>query len=1123
MWVLVIGHVVAGDEGVVKGRDSGFIPFETWKKSPHQGCTSFSGCLTMEDREVYLNPNSTSIPCGFMYPSDLEKVREYFQRDKTCKVVLFSVLFGAHSFAYNPLSSTNFLEEDENICMFLFVDEVTLMNGHGIWQLAPGQQNWRGIHWSSIVGGESTWQLILIKDVGIPNDRGGDTAKSAIKLSGLQLFPNAEWVIYIDTKFIVNSNPKQLTQYVEETTNHSIAAYAHFRDPVRKGFKAALGDLYIHSVRKNNEKKLREYNAINNQYQLYDKEGLFKIYDDSNRDALVDSAILIARNDNRARRFFCSWLNEVSLFSKRDRLSFHTVQHHLQIFTHQIWPKEMFGGNNQFVKALTGLKPYHPPSWNMYNDSNPHPFLLHPSTSVDTFRYPSFKIWKKSPHSGCKMFSGCLTIDDRVSWMNPNAASIPCGFMHSSDLDKVRTYFEKDRVCKIVLFSVLLGAHGYAYNPLSLRNYLIEDRSVCLFLFIDEETLMNGHGLKQLAPGQQNWRGMHWSAIVGGEYTWKLILIKNWGSAKRYGATLTKTIIKLSGLQLFPNAEWVIYVDTKYVLNGNPKQMTQYVEEKTNHSIAAYAHFRDPVRKGFKAALGHLYIHSVSKKNEKKLREYNAIDNQYQLYEKEGLFEIYNDSNRDALVDSAILIARNDNRARRFFCSWLNEVSLFSKRDQLSFHTVQHHLQIFTHQIWPKEMFGRNQFVKGLQGFKPYHPPIWNMYNDSNPHPFSLHPSTSNSVTKINLRVTDAYIDKRRDEEFPNFDMWVRSPHEGCASFSGCLTLNDRKNFLKPKATSLPCGFLYPSDLDKVREFFENDKTCKIVLFSLLLGAYNFVYNPISPTNFLEEDKSICMFLFVDEITLMNGHGIWQLAPGQENKHRVHKSAIVGGNSTWQLILIKNFAAPKGHSTAHVAKLIKLNGLRLFPNAEWVIYVDTKYAVTCNPQQIIGYVEANTDESIAAYAHFKDPIRKGFKGAIGRLYIQNSTRKNDNLLQEIRAVEDQYNLYEKEGLFGVYPDSNRESLIDSAILIAHNDNRARRFFCSWQNEVSMFSRRDQLAFHSVQHHLQIYTYQIWPKQMFGYPNRFIKGLSGIKPAQPPRWNLFNTSNPHPFRLHPSTM
>jgi hypothetical protein len=197
----------------------------------------------------------------------------------------------------------------------------------------------------------------------------------------------------------------------------------------------------------------------------------------------------------------------------------------------------------------------------------------------------------------------------------------------------------------------------------------------------------------------------------------------------------------------------------------------------------------------------------------------------------------------------------------------------------------------------------------------------------------------------------------------------------------------------------------------------------------------------------------------------------------------------------------------------------------LFPHAEWVIYVDTKYVVSNNPRHLIDYVKQQTNNSysVATYARFHGTVRSGFNGAIGRLNYANQSIYNPRLKNETQSIIDQRDLYIREGLFRVYSNTVYNKQIDSAVLIIRNDNRAKRFFCAWQSEVSMFSRRDQLSFHSVQHHLQIYSYQIWKKEMFGGPVHFIRHLARLQDKNPPPWNLFNASNKHPFRLHPSTL
>ena len=357
-----------------------FAPFTTWEKSKDPTCTSFTGCLTMEDREVYLNPAAADIPCGFMAPSDLDKVRAYFLKDKVCKVVAFTAILGAYNFVHNPIiRDKNYLENDPSICLFLIVDEKTLLDGQGLGDIRPGHYNKRG-RWS-LINGDNTWKIILIKNLFFKST--AHTMK-LIKQSAPMLFPNADYIIYVDTKYILSSNPKAMVSYFERESNgtYSIGAFAKFNHSVDLEFKGAKTRVKVQARKSGNENQWKsEVAEINRQHALYKSEGLFDIYGKENVTNLIDSAILIIKNDNRAKRFFCAWLNEVTMFSRRDQLAFYMIQFRLQTFTYQIWPKEMMGKVNHFVEDKRGNRE-HPPklSWTMYNDTHPHPFKLHPST-----------------------------------------------------------------------------------------------------------------------------------------------------------------------------------------------------------------------------------------------------------------------------------------------------------------------------------------------------------------------------------------------------------------------------------------------------------------------------------------------------------------------------------------------------------------------------------------------------------------------------------------------------------------------------------------------------------------------------------------------------------------------
>ena len=321
---------------------------------------------------------------------------------------------------------------------------------------------------------------------------------------------------------------------------------------------------------------------------------------------------------------------------------------------------------------------------------------------------------------------------------------------------------------------------------------------------------------------------------------------------------------------------------------------------------------------------------------------------------------------------------------------------------------------------------------------------------------------------------------------------------------------------------SIPCGHMAPSDFDAVSDYFSRDQQCKIVVYSLLFGAYNYAYNPITKISTLDNDTSVCYFMFVDRATLMNGHGIKSLLPGNRNPRKI-SSFIVGGHHSWQLILMDKFPYRDPY---HSMKAVKLGAPRIFSNAEWLIYVDTKYIIQTPPRKLIEYADRKMGpgSSLATYAKFYNRIIDDFKGARHRIYVRHFTYKNNsNLDANIAELDRQTNLYRKEGLFSYYHDGVKDKGIDAAILIIRNDARAKRFFCAWQNEVSMFSIRDQLSFHLLEMKFRLNTTRIWAKEMMGKPNLFFQDSRGML-QHPPKTNMFNESNPFPsdVEFHPSS-
>ena len=171
--------------------------FSTWNRSElRNNCTSFSGCLTQDDRKTYLNSVSSTIPCGFMMPGDLDVVQAYFSNDHRCRIVVFTTIFYAYDKIFNP---DNMEALAEDVCFVLIIDRMTLREGSQLLSQITLREN-------------SPWMVFYLRN---PPDPNPGKAVKMVKLAGPTLFPNAEWVIYVDAKGKMRSVPYELLDRID--------------------------------------------------------------------------------------------------------------------------------------------------------------------------------------------------------------------------------------------------------------------------------------------------------------------------------------------------------------------------------------------------------------------------------------------------------------------------------------------------------------------------------------------------------------------------------------------------------------------------------------------------------------------------------------------------------------------------------------------------------------------------------------------------------------------------------------------------------------------------------------------------------------------------------------------
>lgn len=302
---------------------------------------------------------------------------------------------------------------------------------------------------------------------------------------------------------------------------------------------------------------------------------------------------------------------------------------------------------------------------------------------------------------------------DRFTYLDPKAPSIPCGFLSSSSLDKVRQHFSHDTKCEIVVYSLIFQAYNVIYNPISYDNYLQQFPNICFFLFVDISTVLNGHSLEYVGEGVSNTQRSKFnlnSEIVGGQ-AWQIILLDD---LPYTSAAHSMKAIKMSGSQLFPNAKTFVWFDPKYVLKRKVPRFLRDIQGMINDdksskgnasgyksdrehnttctkeaSVAISEHFFHNVEAGFVGARDRIIHQNLTyKANPFATSEIAEIARQKAVYKQEGLFSRTR-GNVGLVVDSAVMVYHNTEESRRYFCAWGNEISMFSRRDQLSEYAVR--------------------------------------------------------------------------------------------------------------------------------------------------------------------------------------------------------------------------------------------------------------------------------------------------------------------------------------------------------------------------------------------------------------------------------------------------
>ncbi|KAD2805807.1 hypothetical protein R6Q59_029192 [Mikania micrantha] len=271
--------------------------------------------------------------------------------------------------------------------------------------------------------------------------------------------------------------------------------------------------------------------------------------------------------------------------------------------------------------------------------------------------------------------------------------------------------------------------------------------------------------------------------------------------------------------------------------------------------------------------------------------------------------------------------------------------------------------------------------------------------------------------------------------------------------FAGHQNLEQRERSFIAQDQTLNCGFVkspkgYPRtgfDLDDEDEAYIS--SCHIAVISCIFGNSDRLRSPMGKTVSRISRKNVCFVMFVDDVTLRT------LSTEGYTPDRMGYIGI------WRIVVVKNLPYT---DMRRVGKIPKLLGHRLFQNARYSIWLDSKLRLQLDPLLVLEYFL----------------WRKGHEYAISNHYdrhcVWEEVAQNKKLNKYNHTIiDEQFAFYQADGLTKFNPMDPQKLLPsnvpEGSFIVREHTPMSNLFSCLWFNEVERFTPRDQLSF--------AYTYQ----------------------------------------------
>ncbi|KAF6252640.1 hypothetical protein COO60DRAFT_504844 [Scenedesmus sp. NREL 46B-D3] len=144
----------------------------------------------------------------------------------------------------------------------------------------------------------------------------------------------------------------------------------------------------------------------------------------------------------------------------------------------------------------------------------------------------------------------------------------------------------------------------------------------------------------------------------------------------------------------------------------------------------------------------------------------------------------------------------------------------------------------------------------------------------------------------------------------------------------------------------------------------------------------------------------------------------------------------------------------------HIFKMI---GFRLFPNADYVVWVDGKLKLMQDPRLTVRATFPNGGSENFAIVRHPDRTSTWQEMAIEKQLAGANARSKDHL-ENLAKVEE---LYKQYGM----PQNATSGLLDSALMVLANTPATHKYFCMLWSLSHELTARDQVLFHFMMHHM----------------------------------------------------